>query len=67
MTKTWNDKIIFKILDEEAFAESIVSSYEEAKTQYTNLLEEDVKPAFKQFDKDGSGSIDKSQLGELSK
>ena len=25
------------------------------------------KPAFKQFDKDGSGSIDKSQLGELSK
>jgi len=30
-------------------------------------LEEDVKPAFQKFDKDGSGAIDKNELGQLSK
>ena len=67
MIKTWNDTITFKIVNKRAFPESIVNSYYEAMNQYANLLEEDVRPAFKQFDKDDSGSIDKSQLGELSK
>jgi len=31
------------------------------------VLEDDVKPAFAKFDKDGSGAIDKDELAELSK
>ena len=44
-----------------------MDAYGKAKTQYAKLLEEDVKPSFKKFDKDGSGKIDKDELRELSK
>jgi len=65
--KEWNDKVSIKPSADSAFGPLIAESSEEAKTQYTKLLEEDVKPAFKKFDKDGSGSIDKAELKELSK
>jgi len=35
--------------------------------KFQKVLEEDVKPAFNKFDKDGSGAIDKVELGQLSK
>ena len=61
--KQWNDKVITKITRSGVnIDEPIAESYEEAKTQYTKLLEEDVKPAFKQFDRDFSGFIDKDEL-----
>lgn len=34
---------------------------------YDKINEEDVKPAFNQFDKDGSGAIDREELQELTK
>jgi Ca2+-binding EF-hand superfamily protein len=60
----WNDKVKVKV---GADAESLVKAFEEASTQYDQLYESDVKPAFAEFDKDGSGAIDKAELRELSK
>ena len=37
------------------------------KSKYQEVLEKDVKPAFKKFDVDNSGAIDKAELGQLSK
>jgi hypothetical protein len=47
--KGWNDKVTVKVVADQ-LAESIAASYDEAKTQYAKLLEDDVKPAFKEFD-----------------
>jgi len=61
--KGWNDKVAIKAAaDQDKFSEGIAASYAESKTLYAKLLEDDVKPAFKEFDKDGSGSIDKTEL-----
>jgi len=48
-------------------AENIVKAVEEATKEYDTLLNNDVKPAFAEFDKDNSGAIDKAELQELSK
>ena len=63
--KEWNDKVIFKVATDAA--QGMSDSFEEAKALYAKLLDSDVKPAFNEFDKDQSGSIDKAELGELSK
>ena len=40
---------------------------ERAVVDYQRVLNEDVVPAFNEFDKDASGAIDKEELGELMK
>jgi len=65
--KKLNDKVTIKVVAEEKYAESIATSYAEANTEYAKLLEDDVKPAFKEFDVDGSGFINKDELRQLSK
>jgi hypothetical protein len=65
LLKQWNDKVTIKVATE-ANAD-IPATYAEANTQYEKLMEDDVKPAFQKFDKDGSGAISKSELKELTK
>lgn len=53
--------------DDETDFVAIDGVLEQAKAYYAKLVEEDVKPAFAKFDKDGSGAIDRNELGELMK
>jgi len=66
ITEKFNSSAIVKTCGEDANADfkDILASCNE---RYTKVLEEDVKPAFNKFDKDGSGAIDKAELGQLSK
>jgi hypothetical protein len=57
----------FSSEDKEAGAQAIVDCFNLAKGRYDELVETEVKPAFNKFDKDGSGAIDREELGQLSK
>jgi len=48
-------------------AAAAVEAINWCKNKYQEVLEKDVKPAFKKFDSDNSGAIDKAELGQLSK
>lgn len=65
LLKEWNDKTVVKAGDGQV--QNIVAAFAEASAQYEKLFNDDVKPAFAKFDKDGSGAIDKAELKELSK
>jgi len=53
--------------DADNIADAFKSAYEWAAARHIALFKEEVEPAFKKFDKDGSGSIDKEELAALSK
>lgn len=53
--------------DEENIGDAFKSAYEWAAARHISLFADEVKPAFAKFDKDGSGAIDKAELGLLSK
>ena len=48
-------------------SQQVPDAFIEATETYESLLNNDVKVAFNNFDTDGSGGIDKKELGELSK
>ena len=45
--------------NEDNIAESFISAFNQGSAKHDALLKDDVEPAFKKFDKDGSGAIDK--------
>jgi len=65
LLKGWNDKVVVKTTDAESA--NIAAAFTEASATYDQLFNDDVKPAFALFDKDGSGAIDKNELQDLSK
>jgi Ca2+-binding EF-hand superfamily protein len=50
-----------------SFFDPWIKSFDQAKSQYAKIYEDEVKKAFKKFDKDGNGRIDKEELEDLSK
>jgi hypothetical protein len=55
-----------KFTREQQLTTSILNAVNWSKRQYDKVMANDVMPAFKKFDKDGSGEIDREELGELS-
>ena len=62
--KTGDGDVHAKSEDNKASLKTIL---DQCRQRYNKVLDEDVTPAFNKFDKDGSGAIDKQELGELSK
>ena len=58
------EKVVVKI---GPLSQQVPDAFIEAVEIYESLLNNDVKVAFNNFDTDGSGGIDKKELGELSK
>ena len=52
--------------EKEAKAKAILEAYKLAKTEYDRLFNDEVKAKFAKYDTDGSGAIDKEELGKLS-
>ena len=53
--------------DEENIGGAFKQAYDWAVEKHLTLFKDEVEPAFKKFDKDGSGAIDKDELGQLMK
>lgn len=49
------------------YVQDLKSAFDQSVALYKKKLEEDVTPAFKKFDKDGSGAIDRNELQSLMK
>jgi len=65
--KKFCEKSIFIPCDEEGqVVASVTMAIDEAQAKILKVVDEEIKPAFAKVDKDGSGAIDKSELGELS-
>jgi Ca2+-binding EF-hand superfamily protein len=47
---------------ENSINQEIGNAVEQSILTHSRILEEDVKPAFKKFDRDGNGFIDKGEL-----
>jgi hypothetical protein len=62
-----DNSICIESADKEAASEELKSAYNQSVEAYNKKLEEDVRPAFSKFDKDGSGAIDKQELQALMK
>lgn len=55
-----------KFTREQQLTTSILNAINWCNRQYDKINQNDVIPAFNKFDKDGSGEIDREELGELS-
>jgi len=64
LMKSWNDRIDMKIGD---VSGTMMDAFIEASEMYENVINNDIKVKFNEFDTDGSGGIDKAELKELSK
>jgi len=65
--KNFHEGSIFIACDsDEILVPQVNEAIVKAELKIKSVLEEEIKPAFAKVDKDGSGAIDKSELGELS-
>ena len=53
--------------DEDNIKDAFKQAHDWAAAKHESLFKDEVEPAFKKFDKDGSGAIDKDELGQLMK
>lgn len=65
--KLSDSAICVKSSKSENYVEDLKSAYDQSVALFVKKLEEDVRPAFQKFDKDGSGAIDRGELQALMK
>ena len=53
--------------NDEGYVNALKECLNQCKAKHDQVLQEEVKVAFDKYDADGSGSIDKEELGELIK